>query len=84
MFCREATDRDVLDRPRGRIIEPGGAIVFVEAAGQGIVGTCALQKAGDTGFELTNMGERGPVRGMKAGAFLRTAVIDPAPIRSVC
>ena len=31
MFRLEATDREVLENPRERIIEPGGQILFVEA-----------------------------------------------------
>jgi GNAT superfamily N-acetyltransferase len=78
MFRLEATDRDVLENPRARIIEPGGAILFVEASGLGIVGTCALQKTGATGYELTKMGVRESARGMKAGEFLLAAVIERA------
>lgn len=75
MFALEDTDREVLEQPRQRIIDPGGAILFVEAPGLGIVGTCALQKTGDTSFELTKMGVRETARGLKAGEFLLEAVI---------
>lgn len=78
MFRLEATDRDVLEHPRARIIEPGGAILFVEAPGLGIVGTCALQKTGATSYELTKMGVRESARGLKAGEFLLAAVIERA------
>ena len=78
MFRIEDTDRQVLEDPRGRIIEPGGTILFVEAKGLGIVGTCALQKTGATGFELTKMGVRESARGLKAGEFLLAAVIERA------
>lgn len=78
MFRLEATDRDVLEEPRARIIEPGGDILFVEAAGLGIVGACALQKTGPTSYELTKMGVREQARGMKAGEFLLAAVIERA------
>lgn len=78
MFQLEATDRDVLENPDAKIIAPGGAILFVEAPGFGIVGTCALQKTGDTSFELTKMGVREAARGLKAGEFLLAAVIDRA------
>ena len=47
MYRLEQTDRDVLEHPRARIVDPGGDILFVEAAGRGIVGTCALQKTGE-------------------------------------
>ncbi len=82
MFALEATDREVLENPRARIIDGGGAILFVEAAGLGVVGTCALQKTGqktgDTSFELTKMGVLESARGLKAGEFLLAAVIAQA------
>ncbi len=70
MFTLEPTDRDVLENPQQRIVDPGGVILFVEAAGLGIVGTCALQKTGPATYELTKMGVRESARGLKAGEFL--------------
>lgn len=78
MFRLEDTDRDVLAHPRARIVDPGGVILFVEARGHGIVGTCALQKTGATAYELTKMGVRESARGMKAGEFLLAAIIERA------
>ncbi len=78
MFALEATDREVLENPREKIIAPGGAILFVEAPGLGIVGTCALQKTGAAGVELTKMGVREAARGLKAGEFLLEAAIERA------
>jgi N-acetylglutamate synthase-like GNAT family acetyltransferase/DNA-binding MarR family transcriptional regulator len=78
MFRLEQTDRDVLEHPRERIIEPGGAILFVEAPGLGIVGAGALQKTGEKIFELTKMGVRADARGLKAGEFLLSAIIERA------
>lgn len=78
MFRLESTDRDVLENPRARIIDTGGVILFVEARGVGIVGTCALQRTGATSYELTKMGVRESARGMKAGEFLLAAVIERA------
>ena len=78
MFRLEETDRDVLENPRERIIEPGGAILFVEAPGLGVIGTCALQKTGKSAFELTKMGVRESARGLKAGEFLLAATIARA------
>jgi N-acetylglutamate synthase-like GNAT family acetyltransferase/DNA-binding MarR family transcriptional regulator len=78
MFRLEQTDREVLQNPRERIIEPGGAILFVEAPGLGVVGACALQKTGEDSFELTKMGVRASARGLKAGEFLLAAIIDRA------
>jgi DNA-binding MarR family transcriptional regulator len=78
MYRVEPTDRDVLDHPRERIIDPGGAILFVKAEGLGVVGTCALQKTGERQFELTKMGVLETARGLKAGEFLLHAVIARA------
>jgi len=78
MFRMEESDRKTLENPRASIIDAGGAILFVEAAGMGIIGTCALQKTGTTGFELTKFGVRKAARGLKAGEFLLDAVIDKA------
>lgn len=78
MYRLEPTDRDVLENPRARIIDRGGDILFVEAAGLGIVGACALQKTGEGQFELTKMGVLESARGRKAGEFLLHAVIARA------
>ena len=78
MFVLEATDREVLENPRAKILDPGGAILFVEAEGRGVIGACALQKTGPARFELTKMGVRETARGLKAGEFLLDAVIARA------
>ncbi|GAC1411624.1 MAG: hypothetical protein NVSMB69_14010 [Novosphingobium sp.] len=82
MFTLEATDREVLENPRARIMDEGGTILFVEAEGRGVVGTCALQKTGqkigDSSFELTKMGVSEAARGLKAGEFLLAAMITRA------
>jgi len=78
MFRLEPTDREVLENPRRTIIETGGCILFVEAPGLGIIGTCALRKTAPGTFELTKMGVRETARGLKAGEFLLEAVIERA------
>ena len=78
MYRLEPTDVDVLDHPRARIVDPGGAILFVEAAGHGIVGACALQKTRDGVYELTKMGVLERARGLKAGEYLLAATIAHA------
>jgi N-acetylglutamate synthase-like GNAT family acetyltransferase len=83
MFQLEQIDRDVLENPRERIIDPGGAILFVEAPGLGVIGTCALQKTGPNSFELTKMGVRESARGLKAGEYLLAAMIDRAQAMGV-
>src|SRR5580765_1038684 len=78
MFRLEDTDRDVLDNPGTRIIQPGGVILFVEHETLGIVGACALQKTGATSYELTKMGVQESARGQEAGEFLLAAMIERA------
>ena len=78
MYTLEPTDIDVLQNPRERIIDPGGAILFVEDPEFGIVGTCGLQKTGNRQFELTKMGVMRQARGRGAGAFLLNAMIERA------
>ena len=78
MFALEQTDIDVLENPRERIIESGGTILFIEAPGLGIVGTCALQQTSPGNFELTKMGVTASARGLKAGEALLAAMIERA------
>jgi len=75
MFRLEAADREVLENPRARVVDPGGAILFVEAPGLGVIGTCALRKEADGVFELTKMAVRESARGLKAGEYLLGAAI---------
>ena len=77
MFRMEPADRELLDNPHA-VIDSGGVILFVEARGLGIVGTCALKNSGSTAFELTKMGVRKTARGLKAGEFLLAATIERA------
>ncbi len=78
MYMLEPTDIEVLENPRERIVDPGGAILFVEDRELGIIGTCGLQKTGDRQFELTKMGVVPEARGRGAGEFLLHAMIDRA------
>jgi len=78
MFVLEPTDREVLENPRRKILEPGGDILFVRAGDLGVVGACALQKTGPDQFELTKMGVLESARGRKAGEFLLHATIRRA------
>jgi DNA-binding MarR family transcriptional regulator/N-acetylglutamate synthase-like GNAT family acetyltransferase len=78
MFVLEPTDREVLEKPRARILDPGGDILFAKAGNLGVVGTCALQKTGEHQFELTKMGVRETARGLKVGEALLEAVIARA------
>jgi DNA-binding MarR family transcriptional regulator len=78
MFALEAADREVLEAPRARIVDPGGVILFAEAPGLGIVGTCALRRSDGASVELTKMGVRESARGLKVGEFLLGAAIARA------
>lgn len=78
MFRLEDADRETLEHPREAIIDAGGDILFVEAEGLGIVGTCALLRTGEGAFELTKMGVLERARGRKAGEFLLHAIIRRA------
>lgn len=77
----EKLDREILEQPRKKIIDPGGVILFVESAELGIVGTCALMKVGGPSsrvFELTKMGVRESARGRGAGQLLLEAILARA------
>ncbi|THD37921.1 MAG: GNAT family N-acetyltransferase [Sphingomonas sp.] len=78
MYTLEPTDVEVLENPRERIVDPGGAILFVEDSEMGVVGTCGLQKTGERQFELTKMGVVPEARGLGAGAVLLNAMIARA------
>lgn len=78
MFKMEAVDREVIENPEKHILDGGGAILFVEAPGLGIVGTCAIRRTGPKSGELTKMGVRAAARGLKAGEFLLAAAIERA------
>ncbi len=83
MFTMEDNDRRILGDPRGTIVDRGGVVWFVEAAGLGIVGTCALIRIADGVFELTKMGVLESARGRKAGEFLLRNVIARAEAMGV-
>lgn len=78
MFTMEAADRETIEQPYEHIVAPGGAILFVEAPGLGVIGTCALRKQADGVFELTKMAVRPAARGLKAGELLLEATIARA------
>jgi len=78
MFRLEQADREVLEDPQTHILDPGGAILFVETSELGVIGTCALRKTGPGSAELTKMGVRSDSRGLKAGEFLLAATIARA------
>jgi len=78
MFRLEENDVQILTRPRELIVDRGGVILFVEAQGLGVVGTCALIRIEEGVFELTKMGVLESARGRKAGEFLLAATLQRA------
>ena len=78
MFVLEDIDRHVLENPRQTIVDAGGAVLFVEHEEHGIVGAGALRWCSPGQLELTKMGVRADVRGLKAGEFLLHALIERA------
>lgn len=75
MFQMEALDRNMLQYPQKRVIEPGGHIWFAEHASLGVIGTCATVKKAEGVFELTKMGVLKQARGLKAGERLLRHVL---------
>jgi len=78
MFRLEENDVQILTRPRELIVDRGGVILFVEAEGLGVVGTCALIRIEEGVYELTKMGVLESARGRKAGEFLLAATLERA------
>ncbi len=78
MYALEKADIDVLDHPLDAIIKPGGDILFAEAEGVGLIGTCALQRTGPDAYELIKMGVYEAARGLGAGDLLLNAGIARA------
>lgn len=75
MFELEAHDREVLEDPHTHIIARGGDILFAAHPEWGVVGTCALMPTVDGALELTKMGVRSEMRGLKVGEFLLHAAL---------
>lgn len=78
MYQMEAADLETLEDPRGKIIDPGGAILFIRSQSQGVIGAVALRKRTDDAFELTKMGMLEVARGQGAGKILLQAIIAKA------
>ena len=75
-FCLEESDRIVLENPQANIIEKGGWI-YMALMGDELVGTCALIKSKEEGFdfELAKMAVVPQAQGRGIGRFLAQAVI---------
>lgn len=76
-FELEAADREALDHPNEKILQPGGAILLAQLKGE-IVGTCALLKIDDQTYELAKMTVAEAARGKHVGWRLGQAAIQKA------
>ena len=74
-FDVEPIDRRILDDPERRIVAKGGHVLFAELAGE-IVGTVALLRSRDAGFELTKMAVTPDHQGLGIGRKLLRAAIQ--------
>lgn len=76
-FGAESLDHLVLADPETYFLAPGGAIFFAQHCGE-IVGTCALMKHPECGFELAKMGVTRLYRGMHIGRTLAETALAHA------
>eukprot|EP01035_Chromulina_nebulosa_P004807 gene4806-6548_t len=74
-FALEAKDREVLNNPQGKIIDPGGRI-FMALKDGAPVGCVALMKMPDGGFEVAKMTVAEDLRGSGLGRKLMQRCID--------
>lgn len=80
-FALEPQDIEVLDDPWGKIIAPGGAVMFVGERGgdaSQIVGCVALKAMDDGGFEVAKMAVADGYKGQGLGRLLMQACVDRA------
>jgi putative acetyltransferase len=76
-FALEPKDRAVLDDPVGKVIAPGGRILFVEEAGE-IAGCVALLPLSDGGYEVAKMAVAEAHQGRGLGRVLMSACVETA------
>ena len=74
-FALEAKDREVLDDPQGKIVEPGGRIFMAFEDGEP-VGCVALMRMADGGYEVAKMTVLETLRGSGLGRLLMQRCID--------
>jgi GNAT superfamily N-acetyltransferase len=75
LFTVEPLDTILLSDPETYFLQPGGAIWFAQCCTQ-IVGTCALLKHPDRGFELSKMGVTRLYRGVGIGRKLVESALE--------
>jgi len=78
-FQMEESDHKALDQPIENIIEKGGSILMALYHGEP-VGTCALIRMDDGGFELAKMAVSPKAQGLGIGCLLGKACIDKARV----
>lgn len=76
-FTVEEADRQSLEHPDKKILKPGGHI-FLACYKNEIVGTCAMIKMEDGGFELAKMAVTEKAQGKHIGWLLGQAAIEKA------
>ena len=74
-FAIEAKDREVLDDPKGKIVDPGGRI-FMAFKDAEPVGCVALIRMADGGYEVAKMTVLEALRGSGLGKRLMQRCID--------
>lgn len=78
-FKMEDADRRVLGDPAGKIIEPGGEVLFAVSKGpEQIIGTCALIRLDDENAELDKMAVSEEAKGKQVGLLLGESIISLA------
>lgn len=77
LFALEPKDVEVLGDPAGKIVAPGGAVLFVLDGGVP-VGCCALIRLADGGFEVAKMAVAGSHQGRGLGRALMAACVERA------
>lgn len=74
-FYVEPLDREILSNPDQYILDPGGFIFFAVENDEAL-GTVALMKDAEGGYELSKMAVRSDQRGRKIGQILMQHCID--------
>jgi ribosomal protein S18 acetylase RimI-like enzyme len=76
-FTLEAKDRETLEHPREKVLEPGGAIFVAEREGE-IIGCCALLRTGEGELEVAKMAVDPRAQGLGIGRAILAHVIEAA------
>ena len=79
-FVVEPKDRETLDHPQKKILDPGGDILLA-CDGDEAIGCVALMVMGAGEYELAKMGVRPEAQGRGVGRRLIEAAIDAARVR---